>query len=155
MRTVGYRRAAGVVLAAAVLTIAGCTGSPASSGDHRTPSTASGGATAAGSQRPPSATIPDLPDGDASRRTLTEVHARHGGFNAGTFEAALGDLVLRSDCTGGTLTMRVDPVATIPIACATDGVTPAQNVVVLRQARQVTIRIDAPDTVLWNLRVEQ
>jgi hypothetical protein len=62
---------------------------------------------------------------------------------------------LLSDCTGGTLTLRAEPIATIPIPCATSEVTPAQNVIVLKEAERVSIRIEAPDSVLWNLRVEQ
>lgn len=81
--------------------------------------------------------------------------ARRGGTTVGTFDVAKGDLILLSDCTGGILTLRVEPIATIPVTCATNGMTPSQNVVTMRDGRQVTIRIDAPEGVLWNLRVEQ
>jgi hypothetical protein len=83
------------------------------------------------------------------------VNARNGGANVGTLQVSSGDLVLRSDCTGGTLTMRVDPVATIPITCDANDVTPVQNVIKLREAKRVTITVEAPDSVQWNLRVEQ
>lgn len=66
-----------------------------------------------------------------------------------------GELVLISDCTGGLLTMHVDPVGSLPTPCAAAEVTPVQNVIEVRSRTQVTIRVEAADSVLWNLRVEQ
>jgi hypothetical protein len=146
------RNGSPVVAALVALVLAACTGSPPDAGEVTGRPT--GGGTS-GSPTTGTVSIPKVPEGDPDRRSLAEVPARRGSWTVGAVDVMPGELVLLSDCTGGTLTLHVDPVATVPISCAANEVTPAQNVIVLKQAKHVTIRVEAPDSVLWNLRVEQ
>lgn len=65
-----------------------------------------------------------------------------------------GDLEITSDCTGGEVVVTVESIATFPIPCALDAVTPTRNVVALPKSTTVTIHVEAPVGARWNLLVD-
>jgi hypothetical protein len=146
----GRRYAVGISAAALAASLAACT-EPPPNAPGKPPTSPSAGITAS-----PSGTsavvIPNLP-APAGKRTLAEVPARGAGSYSVTITANPGDLIIRHDCTGGVLKVQVDPIATFPINCEIGKITPAQNVINLREAKTVTIRVDAAEGVQWTMTV--
>ncbi|MFI5534492.1 hypothetical protein ACIA8O_38755 [Kitasatospora sp. NPDC051853] len=99
--------------------------------------------------------IPALPPPEAGTTTLASVPLRSGGTSVASISAKTGDLLVTILCTGGTLTLRMDPVSTTTIPCAADAVTPTRNNFHLGSPKDINVSVDAPETVRWNMRIEQ
>lgn len=98
--------------------------------------------------------VPELPAPEAGRTTLATVSARNGGTTVATVEVGPGGLWISSDCTGGLMTIVIDPGVRLPIQCITTGVTPSGNRIGYSTRKQLSIRVEAPASVRWNMRVE-
>jgi len=114
-----------------------------------------------GSSEPTRSPVPNappaivrVPDPEPGLITLTTVAPRHAGTSIATLPVRAGNLVVTILCSGGQLTVHVDPVATSTVTCAEDRITPVRNVHGLGSAKDVNISVDAPDTVEWSMRVE-
>ncbi|MFJ8046167.1 hypothetical protein ACIRBX_37240 [Kitasatospora sp. NPDC096147] len=102
-----------------------------------------------------SVSIPALPPAEPGATTLTSVPLRSGGTSVASFSARPGDLFVTILCTGGTLILRMDPVSTTTIVCAADAVTPTTNNFRLSSPKDINVSVEAPEAVLWNMRIEQ
>jgi hypothetical protein len=92
---------------------------------------------------------------DPQAKILAQVAAPGvvGGYDFGPFTLSNGDLAITSFCTGGTLTIQIDPVASFSIPC--DAVpTPTRNVFTVSESRNVIVRVSAGEGARWNLLVD-
>lgn len=87
--------------------------------------------------------------------TLLLVTSAAGPRQVGSFPATAGHLWIRGRCAGGDLQLHVDPLAVLPMPCDKLGDLPFENRITLRRARQITISVVAPASMIWGLRVEQ
>ncbi|WP_405008916.1 hypothetical protein [Kitasatospora sp. NBC_01539] len=140
------------VLASAVL-LAGCSGTGGSRAAPTPTPTAEPPAPSPTAHRQPD--VPELPPTAGGTRTLVAVPLREAGSTVGTFSARAGEMDVAMYCTGGSLTVHIDPVSTSTVVCGTADVTPVLNVLHLRAAQDVQVSVDAPPGVRWNLRIEQ
>ncbi|WP_407913993.1 hypothetical protein [Kitasatospora sp. NE20-6] len=99
--------------------------------------------------------VPELPPPTGGKRTLVAVPLREAGSTVGSFSARAGEMDVTMYCTGGSLTVHVDPVSTSTVPCDTAAVTPLLDVFHLEAAQDVHVSVDAPPGVRWNLRIEQ
>ncbi|GAA0391609.1 hypothetical protein Acor_18340 [Acrocarpospora corrugata] len=79
-----------------------------------------------------------------------------GSAPAGGIDVKPGSLFVSLDCVGGaTLTLKLPPVTELAIPCAADKVTSTFNEVVLKNARVISLRVEAPAEVTWAFKVQQ
>lgn len=133
----------GVAGLAVACVLAGCAASA--------PPADAGGAPAAQPTQP----VLGTPPGDPELTTRLVAGATTGSSEVGTFRAEPGDLWVGGRCAGGDLELHVAPVAVLPVPCERLGGVPFLNRIVMRRPTEVTVSVTAPQTVTWNLRVEQ
>lgn len=78
-----------------------------------------------------------------------------GSAQVGSFVAEPGDLWVGGRCSGGSLEVRVDPVAVLPIPCQALAGGQFLNQVVMTRSTTVTVSVTAPTAVTWDLRIQQ
>lgn len=78
-----------------------------------------------------------------------------GSAEVGSFLAVPGDLWIGGRCSGGDLEVHVDPVVVLPIPCRALAGEPFLNQVVMTRPTTVTVLVTAPETVTWELEVQQ
>lgn len=78
-----------------------------------------------------------------------------GPGQVGSFLAEPGDLWVGGRCSGGDLQVHVHPVAVLPISCQALAGGPFLNQIVMARSTTVTVSVDAPATVTWDLQVQQ
>lgn len=88
-------------------------------------------------------------------RTKLAAPTTAGSAGVGSFLAAPGDLWIGGRCSGGDLEVHVDPVAVFPIPCRALAGEPFLNQVVMARPTTVTVSVTAPETVSWELEVQQ
>ncbi len=96
-----------------------------------------------------------LPPMGGESSTRLAATTTSGSAEVGSFEAEQGDLWVGGRCSGGDLQVRLDPVAVLPIPCQVLAGEPFLNQIVMTRATTVTVSVDAPATVTWDLQVQQ
>jgi hypothetical protein len=99
--------------------------------------------------------VPSAIPPDPGTIVLAQVPASGAiGYTTPALKVQAGDLEITSDCTGGEVVETVESIATFPIACAVDALTPTRNVVTLSKSTTVTIHVEASAGARWNLLVD-
>ncbi|QKW23975.1 hypothetical protein HUT16_37215 [Kitasatospora sp. NA04385] len=143
----------------ATVLVAITTGCTSSTGDRAEPTTQPSRTPSAPSPITPSTTapptIPELPPAEPGVTTLASVPLRTAGTSVANLSVKAGELTVTILCTGGTLTLHMEPVSTTTIPCAVGSVTPSRNSFHLGSPKDINVSVDAPETVQWNMRIEQ
>lgn len=95
------------------------------------------------------------PPARPDRNTLLVVEKVAGSREVGSFAALPGELWIGGRCSGGDIELHLDPLAVLPMQCDRLRDLPFQNQITLRNPRQLTLSVVAPEGVVWGLRVEQ
>lgn len=103
----------------------------------------------------PSIVIPEYPTAETGYTTLAQSALRHGGSTVASISVKPGEVLVTILCTGGTMVVHMEPIATSTIPCAVDSMTLSRNSYNLGSGKDVNISVEAGPTVQWNLRVEQ
>ncbi|GIH28448.1 hypothetical protein Aph01nite_67580 [Acrocarpospora phusangensis] len=153
-----------VAPAAVIAVIAGlltaCTPAPAAA-PLTTPAPDRPGATS--SPAPPEAGIASEPPPpeeirtpgiDAGTTSLLTAGPAKGSRIIGEIQGGEGTLWVMFDCRGaGTAEITLEPLATMPITCLDSLITPSMNQLDLKTKRRLTVRVQAPGSVEWAMRI--
>ncbi|WP_162561550.1 hypothetical protein [Salinispora mooreana] len=88
-------------------------------------------------------------------KTLLIAPPTNGTAAVGTVQAEAGVIWINTDCIGGRLEIILNNDLRLPIECNKTDLTPSGNRIAYSSARQLTIRVEAPQDVRWNMRIEQ
>src|SRR5262249_45730318 len=96
-----------------------------------------------------------MPDRDPALAVLAEVAPTHGSADAGTVDAHPGPLWININCRGGAdATVAFAPLDTFTVHCD-DPVYLGKNQINLIKDHRLSIAVTAPDSVEWDLRVQE
>jgi len=75
---------------------------------------------------------------------------------AGSFPVKPGEVWIKLNCTGdGLVTVDVQPLVEFDIPCAEGEINQTENQLNLVKAREITLKVSAPEKVSWSLLAEQ
>jgi hypothetical protein len=157
------RRVALLLISTGLLTVACTAGPPAD------PVTESRGATSSTAPTEPPTEAPvetpvatpspepsrlRLPGMDAGTKTVLKAGPRKGSMVVGDVPPGKDELWVLFRCRGqGKAEIILEPGITMPFTCLDDVISPIMNRLDLGERKTLTVRIQAPDTVEWALRV--
>ncbi|MFJ9977162.1 hypothetical protein [Streptomyces cyaneofuscatus] len=90
-------------------------------------------------------------------RRLTAIQPTKGSLDAaGSFPVKPGELWIKLNCTGdGIVTVDVQPLVEFEIPCTEGEINQTENQLNLVKAREITLKVSAPEEVDWSLLAEQ
>ncbi|MEU3205359.1 hypothetical protein ABZ702_16045 [Streptomyces cyaneofuscatus] len=103
-------------------------------------------------EKPTSLSLPEV-----ELKKLTAVQPTKGALDAaGSFPVKPGELWIKLNCTGdGIVTVDVQPLVEFDIPCTEGEINQTENQLNLVKAREITLKVSAPEKVGWSLLAEQ
>ncbi|MEU6789083.1 hypothetical protein ABZ912_58725 [Nonomuraea angiospora] len=95
-----------------------------------------------------------LPGMDAGTKTVLKAGPRKGSMVVGDIPPGKDELWVLFNCRGeGKAEIILEPGVNMPFTCLSDLISPIMNRLDLGRRKTLTVRIQAPDSVEWALRV--
>ncbi|MGW0810885.1 hypothetical protein [Nonomuraea sp. NPDC002799] len=95
-----------------------------------------------------------LPGMDAGTKTVLKAGPRKGSMVVGDIPPGRDELWVLFRCRGqGKAEIILEPGINMPFTCLDDMISPIMNRLDLGQRKTLTVRIQAPDSVEWALRI--
>ncbi|MFF3097390.1 hypothetical protein [Streptomyces cyaneofuscatus] len=103
-------------------------------------------------EKPASLSLPEV-----ELRQLTAIQPTKGALDAArSFPVKPGELWIKLNCTGdGIVTVDVQPLVAFDIPCIEGETNQTENQLNLVKAREITLKVSAPEKVDWSLLAEQ
>ncbi|WP_433431938.1 hypothetical protein [Nonomuraea sp. CA-141351] len=103
---------------------------------------------------PPNRTPLRMPGMDAGTKTVLKAGPRKGSMVVGDIPPGKDELWVLFNCRGeGKAEIILEPGYNMPFTCLDNLISPIMNRLDLGQRETLTVRIQAPDSVEWALRV--
>jgi hypothetical protein len=91
---------------------------------------------------------------DAGTKSLLTAGPTKGSRIVGTVLVGKGSVWVLFDCRGaGKVEIVLESVVNLPFTCLADSLTPTLNQLDLKSKKTLVVRVQAPDSVEWALRV--
>ncbi|MEV0198450.1 hypothetical protein [Nonomuraea sp. NPDC050691] len=105
--------------------------------------------------RPPAKRVPlRLPGMDAGTKTVLKAGPTKGSMVVGDIPPGKDELWVLFNCRGdGKAEIMLEPDVQMPFTCLDGLISPIMNRLDLGQRKTLTVRVQAPDSVEWALRV--
>ncbi|MBN6056091.1 hypothetical protein JYK22_29460, partial [Nonomuraea sp. RK-328] len=105
--------------------------------------------------QPPAARAPlRVPGMDAGTKTVLKAGPTKGSMVVGDIPPGKDELWVMFNCRGdGKAEIGLEPGVTMPFTCLDGLISPIMNRLDLGQRKTLTVRVQAPDSVEWALRV--
>ncbi|MFB4290740.1 hypothetical protein ACBI99_24045 [Nonomuraea sp. ATR24] len=105
---------------------------------------------------PPAAEILRVPGMESGTKTLATAGPTWGSSVIADIRADKGSMWVMFDCRGaGTAEIALEPLVSMPFTCLDSTITPTMNQIDLKSKTRLRVRVQAPESVEWTLRVTQ